>query len=171
MGHLLTLKTLSLDVRNEYCSLVPGLSKLRYRVCGEANDVYRSTSLLLAIILHLLVPSPTSINVTSDHVNPIRQIGSVITLTCIVELSPAVDVPVTVTTVWTGPAQFMTTKIAQPVMGSTTTYISTAMVNSVGREQTGVYNCTATVSSMSPLLVDSDPQSGTIRVIIGMATR
>ena len=58
------------------------------------------------------------------------------------ELSPSVDVPVTVTTVWTGPDGFMTTNTAQPVMGSTTTYISREIVNLLGD-----YTCTATLSS------------------------
>ena len=73
------------------------------------------------------------------------------------ELSPAVDVPVTVNTVWTGPNGFMTTNIAQSVMGINTTYTSTAMVNSFGRNQSGNYTCTATVSSLttSPFLMDS----------------
>ena len=49
-------------------------------------------------------------------------------------------------TVWTGPDGFMTTNTAQPVMGSTTTYASTAIVSSFGRDQSGVYTCTATAS-------------------------
>ena len=93
------------------------------------------------MFLCLTVPAPTSVTVTNGSVN----VGSTVTLTCTVELSPAVDVPVTVNTVWTGPDGFMTTNTAQPVMGSTTTYTSTAMVSSFGRDQSGDYTCTATV--------------------------
>ena len=93
------------------------------------------------MFLSLTVPAPTSVTVTNGSVN----VGSTVTLTCTVELSPAVDVPVTVNTVWTGPDGFMTTNTAQPVMGSTTTYTSTAMVSSFGRDQSGDYTCTATV--------------------------
>ena len=78
-----------------------------------------------------------------------QPIGSAVTLNCTVhvELSPAVDVPVTVNTVWTGPAGFMTT-IKVPVIDGTTTYTSTAMIISLGRNQSGVYTCTATLHSM-----------------------
>ena len=110
---------------------------------------------------------PNSVTVTSDPVSPVRPIGSAVTLTCTVELSPSVDVPVTVNTVWTGPAGFMTTNTAQPLMGSTTTYTSTAMVNSFQRNQSGNYSCRATVSSSSPVLTDSSPISDTKRITTG----
>ena len=71
------------------------------------------------------------------------------------ELSPAVDVPVTVNTVWTGPDGFMTTNTAQPVMGSTAIYTGTTIVSSFGRNQSGNYSCTATVSSNSSFLYNS----------------
>ena len=78
-----------------------------------------------------------------------------VTLTCTVKLSPAVDVPVTVNTVWTGPDGCTTTKTAQPAMESNTTYTSIAMVSSFGRNQSGNYTCTAILSSPSPFLMDS----------------
>ena len=109
---------------------------------------------------------------TSDPASSIciRPVGSDVTLTCTVELtmSPAMDVPVTVNTVWTGPDRFMVTNTAQPVMGSTTTYTSTAMVTSFGRDQSGVYTCTANVSSTSSLLtIGSGSQSVSVRVTVG----
>ena len=94
-------------------------------------------------------------NVTSHPVSPIQAIGSNVTLTCIVELSPAVDVPVTVNTVWSGPPGFGTTNTAQTVMGSNATYISTAMVSSFNRKKSGDYTCTATVISESPYITNS----------------
>ena len=119
------------------------------------------------MILPISVPIP-EVMISSDPVNPIQLMGSDVTLTCTVELDPAVDVPVAVNTVWTGPAGFfMTTNTAQPVMGSTTTYTSIAMVSSFGRDHSGVYTCTATVSSSSSLLTDSGAQSGTARVTVG----
>ena len=60
-----------------------------------------------------------SADVTSHPVSPVQAIGSNVTLTCAVELSPAVDVPVTVNTVWTGQAEFMSNATAQPVTRST----------------------------------------------------
>ena len=86
------------------------------------------------------VPPPT----VTVSTNPpgIIAVGSSVTLTCTVELSSSVDVPVTVNTVWTGPDNF--NEMAQQ-MGSTTTYTSTAMVSSFGRNQSGNYTCTANV--------------------------
>ena len=120
----------------------------------------------MTLFSFISVPNPT-VTVTSDQPNPIGSVGANVTLTCIVELSPAVDVPVTVNTEWTGPYWFRTTNTAQPVIGSTTTYTSTAMVSSFGRDQSGDYTCTATVSSTSSLLTSSGSHSGTTNVIVG----
>ena len=106
--------------------------------------------------------------VTSVPVSPIKDVGSAITITCTVELSPAVDIPVTVTTEWTGPDLLMTTTAAQLVVGSTTTYASRVMINSFGRDESGLYSCRATVSSASlnPFLRDSLTTSSA-RVTVG----
>ena len=95
--------------------------------------------------------------------------GSDVTLTCTVNLDPAVDVPVTVDTVWTGPTNFMENRTAARV-GSTTTYTSTAMVSSFGRDQSGVYTCTTTVSSTSSF-ISSSMGSASIRVTAGKGER
>jgi hypothetical protein len=63
-----------------------------------------------------------------------------------VELSPLVDILVTVNTVWTGPADFMHTTTST-AMRSSTNYTSTAIVSSFGREQSGNYNCSVFVNS------------------------
>ena len=81
--------------------------------------------------------------------------GDSVTLTCTVDLSSAVDIPVNVNTEWTGPDGFMNTNTAQPVMGSTTTYTSTAMVSSFGRDQSGDYTCKTSVSSTSSFISSS----------------
>ena len=87
-------------------------------------------------------------NISHGRINA----GSSVTLTCTVELNPVIDVPVTVNAVWSGPDGFMITNAAQRVMGSNTTYTSTAMVRSFGREQSGVYTCAATINPVSPNL-------------------
>ena len=112
------------------------------------------------MFLCLTVPAPTSVTVTNGSVN----VGSTVTLTCTVELSPAVDVPVTVNTVWTGPDGFMTTNTAQTVIGSTTTYTSTTIVS---RERSGNYTCTATVApnSASTYLAGSGVMSNTTSIV------
>ena len=104
--------------------------------------------------------------VTSDSVSPIHLFEYPnITLTCTVELSPSVVVPVTVNTVWTGPAGFNTINTAQPVMG-TTSYTSTAIVKSLKRNKSGNYICLATVISESPYINNSS-LSGIKRVSTG----
>ena len=97
----------------------------------------------------------------------IQPFGSAVTMTCTVELSPVVNVQMIVTTVWTGPAGFMTTKTAQSVMGSTTNYTSTAMVSSFRRNESGVYSCSATATTTSPFLRSSASHSGTTRITVG----
>ena len=83
------------------------------------------------------------------------------------ELSPAVDVPVTVNTVWTGPDGFMTTNTAQPVIGSS--YRSSVMISSFGREKSGNYTCSFSVSSANTILTTSDIRVGSARVTTGEA--
>ena len=84
------------------------------------------------------------------------------------ELSPVEGISLMLNTMWTGPAGFMTTNTAQSVMGSTTTYTSTAMVSSFGRDQSGVYNCIAVISAMPSNSFFADGVlSGTARVSIG----
>ena len=77
------------------------------------------------------------------------------------------DVLVTVSTEWTGPNAFIITNTAQPVMGTTTTYISTAMVNSFGIDQSGVYTCTVAVSSTSWYIINSHSLAGSATIIAG----
>ena len=118
-------------------------------------------------VSNISVSAPTSVMVTPPVVPII--VGSSISLTCTVELSPLVDVPVIVNTVWTGPDGFMTTNTAQPVSGNTTTtYASTATVSSPGREQSGNYSCRATVRAVSSSIIDSVGYSSS-RVIVGKA--
>ena len=117
----------------------------------------------------LLVPPPTSVTVTSIPISPIRPVGSAVTVTCTVELGSVVDIPVTVTTEWTGPAGFMITNIAQPDGESINAYTSTVMISSFGRSESGVYNCAATISSASlnSLFTDSMATTSFIRVTVG----
>ena len=120
----------------------------------------------LQLFNDIVVPTPT-VSVTSNPTGIIT-VGSSVTLTCTVVLDPSVDVPVTVNTMWTGPDNFNRIIMAQQ-MGSTTTYTSTAMVSSFGRDQSGEYTCTATVSlaSPSPFITDSMSSSPLTRVTVG----
>ena len=72
--------------------------------------------------------------------------GSSVTLTCAVELSPVVDVAVTVNTEWVGPGgvMFMPANPVPAVMVNITTYTSTV---SVSAARNGSYTCQATITS------------------------
>ena len=138
---------------------------------SKVNQIKIEIIITINFTFHdITVPAP-SLVISSKNSNPIRPIGSTVTLTCTVELSPLVDVPVTVNIAWTGPAGFTTTNIVGqlPVMGSTSIYTRTAMVSSFGRQQSGVYNCTAYVNSISsnPFLSDSIPLFEATRVTVG----
>ena len=133
---------------------------------SELISFHARLMLMAMMYMSSAVPAPTSVSITSIPASPIRPVGSAVTLSCTVMLSPAVDVSVTVTTVWTGPAGFMTTTTAQPVMSSNTTYTSTTMVSSFGRDQSGVYTCMATISSTSSF-IHSSIVSASTRVTVG----
>lgn len=92
----------------------------------------------------------------SDLTLPVLNIVSTITLTCTIELHSAVDVPVNVSTTWTGPNGFMEDRIAH-CMATSTTCTSIVVVNPFGRNNSGNYTCVATVSSASnsPFIMDS----------------
>ena len=83
------------------------------------------------------------------------------------ELSPSVDVPVIVNLEWTGPARIMTTNSVQPDTESSFTYISTAIVRSLKKDQSGDYTCTATVSAMSSFVTNNVSIFSSIRLIVG----
>ena len=124
--------------------------------------------LSMAYILFCVVPAPTSVMLSSSIPNPIPPFGSDVTLTCAVELSPVVDVPVTINTVLTTDEGFMRTSNAQQVMGSSTNYVSTFVISSFGRNDSGIYVCSVTVSLTSNAYIsDSSTVSHTIRVTTG----
>ena len=114
------------------------------------------------------VPAPTSVSLSSSIPNPIPPFGSDVTLTCAVELSPAVDVPVTINTVLTTDEGFARVSTAQPVMGSSTNYTSTFLISSFGRSNSGLYVCSATVSLLSHAYIsDSSAATHLVRVTTG----
>ena len=86
-----------------------------------------------------------------------------------VELSPAVDVLVTVTTVWTGPDGFMSTNVANPTPSRATpgTVTHFIMISSLGRSQSGNYTCTVYVSSPSSMIEDSNIISVVRKLTVG----
>ena len=85
------------------------------------------------------------------------------------ELSPAVNVPVTVNTVLTNPDGFTrTSTAAELVVGSSTSYSSTFLISPFRRSNSGLYDCRATVSLASNAYIsDSSTETHTVRVTTG----
>lgn len=112
-----------------------------------------------------------SVMLSSSTPNPVRPIGSTVTLTCTVyvELSPAVDEPVTVKTVMNGPAGFMAINTSQPILGNSNTYTITvtAIITSFGQTQSGVYSCTATLHTNTYTNASGSVTVDSIRVTTG----
>ena len=80
--------------------------------------------------------------------------------------SEAVGLPATVNVQLSDPAGSPLTTTTPSMSGST--YTSTAMVSSFGRDQSGNYTCTVIINStLYPFLIDSDSQSDVIRVTVG----
>ena len=102
------------------------------------------------------VPAPNVVTVTA----PTGVIaGSPFSLTCTVELSTAVDVPVTVTTEWSGPdVMFMPANSVAAMMVNIMTYTSTVTVDVA---KNGSYTCQATITS-------SGTTSGSADITVGM---
>ena len=107
-------------------------------------------------------------NVVSNPSSPIRPIGTDVMLTCTVVLPNGTDsVMVSIQLSSPNPSvgQLVTTR-------STTvldfTYTSTAMISSFGRNESGIYNCSVTVSSTSPFLRNNYSQFNTTRVTTGI---
>ena len=89
------------------------------------------------------VPQPI-VRLVSDTPNPILS-GSSPTLICAVELSPAVNVPLAISTVWTGPDGSTLSSGTPPVMKSLTHYISKAKLNYIESADSGNYTCTVSI--------------------------
>ena len=100
--------------------------------------------------------------VTSDAMSTNLSIGTNVTLTCKVILNDAIDVPVTVNTVWTGPDEFMAEHTSQEV----STYIRTSVISSVQKSNCDYYTCTANISSSS-LFLSNSSRSGMKIIAIG----
>ena len=119
------------------------------------------------ILSIIIVPAPVPITITFSPVIYIRPNGTTVNLSCTVELSPLVDVPVTVNTVWSGPTG-VTLSPSNPVEVSSTSYTSTVILHSFGINESGDYTCTAIVNSTSSTFITgSQLLSGSSRITVG----
>ena len=111
------------------------------------------------------VPAPLSVTLTSDHISPVWPVGANITITCIVELSTAVDIPVTVNIQLSDPAGSPLNTTTPSVVGSN--YSSMATINSFGRDESGKYTCMADITSSSLFFTNSDSKSTMANFTVG----
>ena len=75
------------------------------------------------------------------------------------------DAPVTVNVQLTDPSGSPLTTTTPSMFGST--YTSTAMVSSFGREQSGIYTCEAMLTSSLPFLTESGTLSDEEKITTG----
>ena len=105
---------------------------------------------------------------TSNKSNPVRPVGSSVTVSCTVELSSGSesDVPLTVSfrLSKTDPAGSPLTLTTPSVSGST--YTTVAMIDYFAKDQSGVYTCTAVINSTSLFLTKREV-SNAIRITTG----
>lgn len=110
------------------------------------------------------VPAPTAVTIAP----PVDMIiaGSSPSLTCTVDLSPAVDVPVIVNVEWTGPDMTMVTP-SSSVMESLTRY---TVMGSVDAARNGSYTCRASIDSSSQFITGSGIMLGSTTITVGECT-
>ena len=108
------------------------------------------------------MPPPSSAVISLVNATIIA--GSSSNLSCTVKFSPAVDVPVTVNTVWTGPALTIVTTTSL-MMENLVRYIATAMVDAA---RNGSYICQATVSSSSQFTTGGGSIYAATNITVGM---
>ena len=101
--------------------------------------------------IFLAVPALSSVVLTSNKSNPIQPVGSGISLTCTVELSPSVvesDLSVLMVDAQLSRDGTPLNLTGPTVTGTTFTY--TIQLDSFGRSDSGNYECTATVRPQPP---------------------
>ena len=128
--------------------------------------LYYTCSNPKGIIKFFSVPDP-SVTVSSTPSSPITA-GSSVTVICTVELNQYVDVGLTVNIQWTGP-QSVGISLTDPFMESTNRYTSTVTFMSFGREQSGEYTCSATISSDTSM-TSGTPIMGMKRITVGKSS-
>ena len=106
--------------------------------------------------------------ISSNKPNPIRPIGSNVSLTCTVGLQPSTastTVPLMLTILITDPAGNALSTAMNVVSGST--YTSRKTISLFGRSQSGVYMCDATLTSPSLHLSESSTVTEEVRLSSG----
>ena len=135
-------------------NLLKSASPVRVKYISSYYNAY-------TFYVDITVPEHTvSLHSNSPKLTPILSESS-FTLTCTAELNPAVDVPVTVNTVWTGPDGTILTSATRSEKKSFTLYASVNTLHSVDSADSGNYTCTVTVE-------DGVEVSASTNITIGM---
>ena len=110
------------------------------------------------------MPNPAAM-ITSS---PIPPFGSTVTLTCTVDLSPSVDIPVNVTARISAPMGVTIIPVTNSVMESSTRYTSTARVGPFGRDHSGEYTCMANVElvTANPFIIGGTGVTGMDKITV-----
>ena len=125
---------------------------------------------LFLCFLFFTVP-PLNVTLAIDQNSNIKPVGTNFTLTCITELTPEVDINVTLSVNWTGPAgNALPGSRSSPIMaGILTRYQNTLIVNPVNADQFGNYSCIATVNSNPPSIFIAASEGSANLTVIGKA--
>ena len=117
------------------------------------------------------VPQPT-VNVTSNRTG-VLYAGTPLTLTCSIQLNPAVDTTVMVTRTWSGPGSQVISNsshvtVSDILKKSAFIYTTTIEFDPLSATDSGDYECEATVTPdpQSQFVITSTMGSGTLTVIV-----
>ena len=115
--------------------------------------------------MFLYIVPVLSVTLTMDKVNPIHPIGSDVLLTCTVQLSSLIDVPVNLNIQLMDPkgVSLNATTTFESVSNST----STATVRSFGRDNSGNYTCAVSANSTSTFVRKSVSEARPTRITVG----
>ena len=143
-----------------------GKGSISFKRTDGYPDLY-SLCIILFFLLHA-VPNP-AVMITNTPASPICPIGSTVTLTCTVDLSPLVDIPVNVTAQISGPMGITVFPVANSVMESNTRYTSTATVGPFGRNHSGEYTCLANIRlvTANSFIIGGTGVTGMDRITVG----
>ena len=92
--------------------------------------------------------------------------GSSPNLTCTVMLNPHVNVEVTMKTEWSGPSRSTLTSTDPTLMENFTQYTNIIPLKLVTLSDAGEYHCSATVSSNSTYVMNSETVTGSQNITI-----
>ena len=111
----------------------------------NAWQLYSLYTKVLNTYMNIITVKEVIVSVTSNTLNPILS-GSSLSLTCTVEFTPLLDIPVSVNTVWSGPnGKVITVNTTTPVLKSVTLYTSNVTLDFIKLSDSGDYTCNVSV--------------------------